>query len=445
VLTAGIVMGAWWSYAVLGWGGYWAWDPVENDALLPWLLTTALLHAGMVQRRSGALPAWNLSLAVGAFVLAGFGVFLTRSGLSASVHTFASSGVGVALLAFLAAVLAGAVALGVLRPGGLGPAPGGFGPLLSRTSAILANNLLLVVLAVTVLVGTLFPVLADAVNGSQVSVGASYFDTVSVPVVGLLLALMGIGPYLRWRGEPGTAVVQRALPPVAAGAAVVVCLAVVAPTGRAALVTFGLAGFVLGGIALDLARRPTRSRVAGMGVHLGFVLLLVGVAGSSAYAVAGEGTVTPGHPHRVAGVDVAVTGVTRGHAAGDTVTRADLVLRRGDRSVRLAPGLRYSPGHDMTVAVPAVASRVSGDLYVTLLSADKDGAVTVRVARNPMVGWIWAGGAVMALSGLGSLLLLLLRVRRRRPARRPVTAPPPSPSSPPVGATPEVAARGMER
>jgi cytochrome c-type biogenesis protein CcmF len=440
VLTAGIVMGAWWSYAVLGWGGYWAWDPVENAALLPWLLTTALLHAGMVQRRSGALPAWNLSLAVGAFLLAGFGVLLTRSGLSVSVHTFAASGVGVPLLAFLAAVLAGVVALGLMRSGGLGRAPGGVGPLLSRTSAILANNVLLVVLTVTVLVGTLFPVLADAVNGTQVSVGPSYFDTVSVPVIALLLALMGVGPYLRWRGESAGSVAHRALLPVVAGASVVVCLAIVAPTGRAALVTFGLAGFVVAGIVRDVVRRRSGPRIAAMGVHVGFVLLLVGVAGSSAYAVAGEGTVTPGHPHRVAGVDVAVSGVTRGRTAGDTVTRADLVLRRGDHSVRLTPGLRYSPGHDMTVAVPAVASRPGGDLYVTLLSADKNGSVTVRVARNPLVGWIWAGGAVMALSGLWSLLLLL-RLRRRATARQHA---PSRPVPPPAVVTPEVATRGME-
>ncbi|HEY3529700.1 MAG TPA: cytochrome c-type biogenesis CcmF C-terminal domain-containing protein [Nocardioides sp.] len=437
VLTAGIVMGAWWSYTVLGWGGYWAWDPVENAALLPWLLTTALLHSGMVLRRSGALPAWSLSLAVGAFVLAGLGVFITRSGVSVSVHTFASSGVGVVLLAFLAAVLAGVVALALLRPGGLGSPRGSLGPVLSRTSAILANNVLLVVLAVTVLVGTLFPVLADAVNGSQVAVGPSYFDTVSVPVVGLLLALMGLGPYLRWRGDRGAAVLRRALLPAAVGAAVVVCLAVKAPTGRAALVTFGLAGFVLTGIVRDVVRRVgSWGRVAGMGAHLGFVLLLVGVAGSSAYAVAGEGTVTPGHSHRVAGVDVAVSAVSRDRSAGDIVTRAGLVLRRGDRTVRLSPGLRYSPAHDMTVAVPAVSSRVGGDLYVTLLSADRNGAVTVRVARNPMVGWIWAGGAVMALAGLGSLLLR--RRRRRAPARAAVPEPAPAP---PLAVTPDLAAR----
>ena len=208
------------------------------------------------------------------------------------------------------------------------------------------------------------------------------------------------------------------------------------PTGRAALVTFGLAGFVLAGIVRDVVRLPGRSRVAAMGAHLGFVLLLVGVAGSSAYAVAGEGTVTPGHSRRVAGVDVAVSGVSREHSAGDTVTRAGLVLRRGDRTVRLSPGLRYSPTHDMTVAVPAVSSRVGGDLYVTLLSADRNGSVTVRVARNPMVGWIWAGGAVMALSGLGSLLLR--RRRRRSPAREDQPAPVPAPA---MRAGPDLAAR----
>jgi cytochrome c-type biogenesis protein CcmF len=448
-LTAGIVMGAWWSYAVLGWGGYWAWDPVENAALLPWLLTTALLHAGLVQRRRGALPVWNLSLAVAAFVLAGLGVFLTRSGVSVSVHAFASSGVGVALLAFLAAAVAGVAALVLLRRGGLGQVADGPRPLISRSSAILANNLLLVVLTVTILVGTLFPVLADAVTGSEVSVGPSYFDTVSVPVVALLLVLMGVGPYLRWRGDSAVPVLRRALLPAGVGALVVVSLAVLAPTRRAALVTFGLAGFVVAGIAMDVVRRvrtarstgtghgspALRSRLAALSVHLGFVVVLVGVAGSSAYAVAGEGTAAPGHPHRVAGVEVAVAGVSRDRSAGDTVTRATLVLRQAGRTTHLAPGLRYSPSHDMTVAVPAVSSRPTGDLYVTLLSADRRGTVTVRVARNPMVGWIWAGGALMALSGLSALVL-----RRRRRSRAEQSAPEPSRARP-VPLAPDLAAR----
>jgi cytochrome c-type biogenesis protein CcmF len=428
-LTAGIVMGAWWSYAVLGWGGYWAWDPVENAALLPWLLTTALLHAGMVQRRRAGLPVWNLALAVGAFVMAGLGVFLTRSGVSSSVHAFASSDVGVVLLAFLAAVVAGVAALALLRPGGIRTTRGPSSRLLSRSSAILANNVLLVALAATVLVGTLYPVLADAVDHSQVSVGPSYFDTVSIPVVALLLVLMGVGPYLRWRGDSGGAALRRLVVPALAGALVIVGVTLWAPVARGALVTFGLAGFVVAGILVDVGRRirtlarpgsRTRdlARLSALGAHLGFVLLLVGVAGSSAYAVAGEGTIRPGRHRTIAGVEVTSYAVTRQQSAGDALTRAELALRRNGRTARVRPGLRYSPSHDMTVAVPAISSRVGGDWYVTLLSADRNGSVTVRVAVNPMVSWIWAGGALMAVGGLAALLTALVRARRRR---RPVS------------------------
>jgi cytochrome c-type biogenesis protein CcmF len=411
-LTGGIVMGAWWSYAVLGWGGYWAWDPVENAALLPWLLVTALVHAGMVQRRRGALPAWNVGLAVGSFVLAAMGVFLTRSGVTQSVHAFAASGVGVALLAFLTAVLAGLVALVVLRPRRATP-PGSLAPRLSRGTALMTGNLLLVSLAVAVLLGTLFPVFADALNGTQVSVGPSYFDGVSGPVVIVLLLVMGVGPYLRWRSDSAGAALRRAAAPLTCGVAVMSVLAVTAPLARGPMLALGLCAFVASGIVLDSARRiravrhsPTRGpavlarRLAAMAAHLGVVVLLAGVAASSAYAVSGEGTVPSGGRATVAGEQLRVTGVERAVTGGDTVTRAHLVLVRDGDQVRLAPALRYSPGHDMTVAVPSIRSRLGGDLYVTLLSADRNGQVGVRVARNPMVGWIWLGGGLAAIAGL---------------------------------------------
>ena len=426
-LTGGIVMGAWWSYSVLGWGGYWAWDPVENAALLPWLLLTALLHAGMVQRRGGALPLWNLALALGAFVLACLGVFLTRSGVSASVHAFASSGIGVALLAFLAAVLAAVAGLALQRRGAFGP-PGDTALVaagaLSRAWAIMVNNVLLTMIAVTVLVGTLFPVLANAVRGTQVSVGASYFDTISVPLVACLLALMGVGPYLRWRGEGPSAVLRRALGPALVGVLVLLWLALRAPTGRYAMVTLALAAYVAAGVVLDavtrIRTRGLRTALPGLAAmvsHLGVAVLLVGVAGSSAYGVAGETTVSSSRARSVSGVTVTVDRVNRSHQYGDSVTRADLRLQQNGHVIRLSPGLRYSPTRDMTVAVPAVSSRLTGDLYVTLLSADQGGQVTVRVARNPMVGWVWAGGALMAVGGVASLLLSRSRRRARR-ARR---------------------------
>jgi cytochrome c-type biogenesis protein CcmF len=446
-LTAGIVMGAWWSYAVLGWGGYWAWDPVENASLLPWLVATALLHSSMVQRRRQALPAWNLALAATAFCLSCLGTFLTRSGVVASVHSFAYSSVGPLLLGFVCSLAAGVAVLVVLRSDRLGP-PSPIGPVLSRGSAILANNVLLATLTLTVLIGTLFPVLAEAAAGQQLSVGSPYFDKTAVPVFLVLLVLMAIGPMLHWDGEQPGRLLDLLVWPVLAGCAVVIGLVATGTRGTLPLAVFGIAGMVVSSIVLDTvgairrtARRHRhglaaalaawagahRARNAGMLVHLGVVLLAVGVAASSAYTVASEVHLTRAHSVTRAGVQTELLGVTRSRDAQETVTSARLRVTRSDGTSYLAqPALRYFPAQDTTVTTPSVTSRVGGDVYLTLLSvAPGGGSATVRVAANPLVDWIWAGGALMALGGL-----LSLRARRHRRTAEAVE--PASPTAEPV-------------
>jgi cytochrome c-type biogenesis protein CcmF len=430
LLTAGIVMGAWWSYAVLGWGGYWAWDPVENASLMPWLVATALLHSCLVQRRRGALPAWNLSLAVATFLLACLGSFLTRSGVVTSVHAFADSAVGPLLLGFVAALAVGVIVLVLLRADRLG-APRPAGPALSRGSAILVNNLLLVALTVTVLVGTLFPLVAERLGDGQVSVGPPYFDRMAVPIALVLLLLMAVGPMLSWRGEPAWHALQRVAVPTGVGAAVVVAVTLAAPGSLLATVAFGLAATVLTAMATDTAARVRRSgrsgrsrlvtwivanrrRAAGLVVHSGVVLVVVGVAGSSAYATVQERTLRTGQHARVAGDPVQLVAVGRRRDPDAMSTSATLrVTRHGGEAVTVRPALRFFPAQAMTVASPAVVSGVSGDLYVTLLSVSGSRVATLRVAHNPLVGWIWGGGAVMVLGGLWAMWPR----RRRRPAR----------------------------
>jgi cytochrome c-type biogenesis protein CcmF len=417
-LTAGIVVGAWWSYAVLGWGGYWAWDPVENASLMPWLVATALVHSVMVQRRRGALPAWNISLAVGAFLLACLGSFLTRSGVVGSVHAFADSAVGPVLLGFLAALGVGVAVLVLMRSDRLGSSEQ-VGKVLSRGTAILVNNLLLVTLAVTVLIGTLFPLFAQWAGGPELSVGPPYFDKMAVPIALLLLVLMALGPMLAWRGDDLASVARRRLLPVTVGAVVVAVVAVLAPTGVAALLTFGLAAVVVTGVVADAVgrvrrtRRVERRRLAGLVAHVGVAVLLVGVAASSSYSSVREQTLHPGDSVTLAGHTARLVSVGRSRGARAMSTDARLRLTHGSGTARMvSPGLSFYPAQTMTVARPAVVSRPGGDVYLTLLSVDGDHAATVRMAVNPLVGWIWAGGGLMVA---GSLLAFGGRRRRRHP------------------------------
>ncbi|HEX5561631.1 MAG TPA: cytochrome c-type biogenesis CcmF C-terminal domain-containing protein [Nocardioidaceae bacterium] len=421
VLTAGILVGAWWSYAVLGWGGYWAWDPVENASLMPWLVATALVHSCLVQRKRGALPAWNLSLAVATFLLACLGSFLTRSGVVTSIHSFADSAVGPVLLGFVSALAVGVIVLVLLRADRLG-APRPTGPVVSRGSALLLNNLLLVCLAVTVLIGTLFPLVAEWLSGAQVSVGPPYFDRMAVPIALVLLLLMAVGPMLSWRGEPAAAVLQRVVAPVAVGAVVVLVVTLTAPSSPAPLVTFGLAATVVTAMVLDTAGRvrrgsrvgsrwtrlprwlaSNRRRAAGLVVHTGVVVVVVGIAGSSAYATVQERTLHTGERADVAGVRTELVSVQRTRLRDAMSTSTVLRVDRGGDPSTMRPALRFYPQHDTTVASPAVHSTLTGDVYVTLLSVGGHRTATLRVAQNPLVGWIWGGGAVMVAGALWAM------------------------------------------
>ena len=408
LLTAGIVMGAWWSYAVLGWGGYWAWDPVENASLMPWLTATALLHSCMVQRRRRALPMWNLSLAVASFLLACLASFLTRSGVVTSVHAFAASALGPILLGFLAALAVGVVAL-VLMRGDRFVEPRSVGRPLSRGPAIVLNSVLLVALTTTVLIGTLFPGVTELATGTKLSVGPPYFNRVAVPIALLLLLHMGVGPFLRWRGERLRPMLGRLLVSLGAGALTVAVVAALAPAGLLSLLTFGVAAHVLTGVAFDTAvrvrhcaggpwhwLRENRRRAAGLLVHVGVVVAAIGIAASSAYTHVEDRTLHTGNPVAFAGSQVRLLGVSQDRTAREATTTARLAL--DDRTI--TPALRYEQAQDMTVALPAIISSPGGDVYVTLLSADTAGKAELRLAVNPMVGWIWTGGALMVLGGV---------------------------------------------
>ncbi|PWU43123.1 cytochrome C biogenesis protein CcmF, partial [Micromonospora globispora] len=321
-LTAGIGLGAWWSYAVLGWGGYWAWDPVENASLLPWLTATAFLHTAL--GRTAGRAGWNLTLACASFVLVLLGAFLTRSGAVASVHAFTDSPLGPMLLGFvLLAVVASTVLTGWRSPE---PPRHGSAPVLSRTTAVLVNGMLLVTIAAVVLIGTIFPLLSGPLGGARVAVGPGYYQRTAVPLAIVVLLVMGATPALR-PGDRAQAV-RRLLVPGAAALATVAAVGLLSRPGLPALTAFGAAAFVLTGLAgeaVDRLRRTGRGRrglgLAGLVAHAGIALVAVGVAGSSAYGRDTERTIRTGETLRVADVTARLVGVERAGGSGGMAVR----------------------------------------------------------------------------------------------------------------------------
>ncbi|OKI67385.1 heme lyase CcmF/NrfE family subunit [Micromonospora sp. CB01531] len=419
-LTGGIGLGAWWSYAVLGWGGYWAWDPVENASLLPWLTATAFLHTTLVRGRA----AWHSALACASFLLVLLGTFLTRSGAVASVHAFTDSPLGPMLLGFvLLAVVVSTVLTGRRAPE---PARTGRPRALSRPTLVLVNGVLLVTIAAVVLIGTILPLLSAPLDGTRVSVGPAYYQRTAVPLAVVVLLVLGATPAMRVRDR--SAALRRLAVPAGAGLGTVALIGLLSRPGPAALTAFGAAAFVLTGLAGDLVHRLRRSgprpgRLAGLVAHAGLALVAVGVAGSSAYGRDAERTLRVGETLRVGDVAVRLVGVDRTGGSGSMAVRARLVLTAsGHAGPTITPALRYHPARDTAVTVPAIGTGLLHDTYVTLIAVSEDsGSATVRLAVNPLVGLLWAGGALTATGGL----LAAARSARRPAARagRPVPAP----------------------
>ncbi|MBA3621232.1 MAG: heme lyase CcmF/NrfE family subunit [Euzebyales bacterium] len=421
-LTLGIVMGAWWSYEVLGWGGYWAWDPVENASILPWFTATALLHSVMVQERRPMLRVWNLALAAATFLLVLVGTFLTRSGVVASVHAFTQSAVGPVLLGFLVAVGVGVGALFVWRADRLGPEERLDAPV-SREAVFLGNNVVLVGLAFTVLVGTVFPLVVEAVNGQRLSVGAPYFNRMAVPLALAMVLLMGVGPLVPWGAGDPRVLARRLAAPAAVGAATVAVLGLGGLTGVAPLLTFGLAAFVLAtivgqfaagaraarsatgqGWTRGLATAVTRRRrlYGGLVVHAGVVLAAVAIAASSAYGVEGEQHLDIGESFAVGPYTATLLDVATERTPRLMAVQAQVRLAAGDRVLAVhEPALSFYPSMSQAIGTPSVESGPLADAYLTISSVDDDrrGAV-IRLAVNPMVLWLWVAGGVMLTGAL---------------------------------------------
>jgi cytochrome c-type biogenesis protein CcmF len=431
-LSAAIIAGMWWSYDVLGWGGYWAWDPVENASFLPWLTATAFLHSAMVQERRSMLRVWNLNLVVGTFVLTILGTFLTRSGIISSVHAFTTGTIGYYFLTFIALVLLVAFTL-VAGSSDRLRTSGRLDSAFSRETVFLFNNLFLTAFMFTVLVGTLFPLVAEAIRGVKVSVGGPYFNRMSLPIIAALIFLMGVGPALPWKVASRADLRSKLIPPVA-GAIVVGAIALLIGVRE----VYGVLIFTLVGYAATANLREfwlgTRARHAAHGeawptalfrlvagnrrrhggyiAHLGVLFVALGIAASSTLRTEREGTVKPGETLAVAGRTVRLEGLWARDEKQRSVVGATLSVVDGPR-VRgtMEPRMNFYPMSQEPVPTPAVRSGLFGDLYINLVAFRPDGGTaTLKMIYEPLVPWIWFGGGVVVFGAI----LCAWPIRRRR-------------------------------
>lgn len=419
-LTIGITAGSYWAYYELGWGGWWFWDPVENASLVPWLAATALLHSVSVTATRDALRAWTVMLAVVAFSMSMVGTFIVRSGLLTSVHAFAVDPTrGTFILALLALYIGGALALFGARIGTV--TEGEKFELVSREGALVVNNLLLSVILAVTLIGTLWPMVAEAM-GDRVSIGPPYFNKVNGPLALLLVAAMAMGPLLRWRRDNGTALANRLLIPIAAtiGGLIVALILAAGKIGALPLLGLALAAGVGAASLLPLRRRKllrTPLTIWGMVIaHLGIAVSLGGMASDSAFAVEKLAAAKPGETLRLA--DWRVEFVDLAPVAGSnwTAIEARLVAAKGEGASRavmrpqsrtfIQPLVRDAKGMPSSTVTneAALLTRWNGQLYAVLGEPTDDGRWQIRLWWKPFVTLIWLGGLMIALGGMLALL-----------------------------------------
>jgi len=418
-LTLGITAGSYWAYYELGWGGWWFWDPVENASLMPWLAATALLHSVTVLATRDGLRAWTVMLAVVAFSMSMIGTFLVRSGILTSVHAFAvDPRRGAFILVLLTFYIGGALALYGLRVGTV--KEGSRFDLLSREGALVANNLLLSAILGIVFVGTLYPLAVEAVTGDKLSVGPPYFNSAAGPIALALVAIMGMGPLLRWRRDRLASLANRIALPVLLGALILLALSLFAP-GMRFLPMLGLTvaiGIGAASVAPLWGRNLRRTPLFTWGMvtaHLGIAVALAGMASESAFTKETLVAARPGQTMNVGPFSVRFDGVEPVAGPNWTAIEARLVARRGEGAeFALRPQARLFSSPPTPTSEAAIRTVRDGQLYVAIGEEDEQGRWQLRLWWKPFVTLIWFGGGLVALGGL---LALVGRVRRGRRAR----------------------------
>jgi cytochrome c-type biogenesis protein CcmF len=418
-LSLGNMLGAKWAYEVLGWGGYWGWDPVENAAFMPWLTSTAYLHSVMIQEKKGMLKVWNMVLVLLTFSLTIFGTFITRSGVISSVHSFTQSGLGPFFVAFLVVIIGVSLALLVYRLPEL-RSENTLESFLSRESAFLFNNLILLGIAFAVFWGTVFPILSEWVRGVKITVGPPFFNRVTTPLGIALLFLTGAGPIIAWRRASPRNLRRAFAVPLSIGAAGALALLVAGVVHVGAILTFAFGLFVLGAIGMEFFRGvrarqalmherapqalarlvgKNRRRYGGYIVHVGIALMFAGLAGSSVFKVERQVTVTAGESLEIGRYTLRFDGMEPSDTPHVATMAAVLSVSEGGRDIGvLRPEKRFYKRPQQPTTEVAMRSTLREDLYVILGAYDPEsGAATLQAYVNPLVAWLWIGGIVLVL------------------------------------------------
>jgi cytochrome c-type biogenesis protein CcmF len=447
--TAGVLLGAHWAYAVLGWGGYWGWDPVENASLLPWLTGTAFLHSVMMQEKRGMMKVWNVWLVFLTFMLCILGTTLTRSGIVSSVHAFAQSSIGNWFVGFLALIL-GVCLVAYVKNRDYLKSENQLDSIVSRESSFLFNNLILLVSCIAVLSGTLFPVFSEWLSGSRISVGAPFFNKVNIPIGLLLLFLTGVGPLLAWRktstdslkrnfGGPlvfsliaGTVAFAAGLREFYSLICLILCLFVATTIliefYRGAKVVRSRSGASFVASAVDLTMRNTR-RYGGYIVHMGMVLIFVGLAGA-AFNKDVQKEMQIGSTLQIGPYNLLLQSFDSKPERNYTAERMVVEVMRDNKPLMmLYPERRFFQTNEQSGTMVAIYSTLQHDLYVVYAGQSPDNQTPVIHAYlNPLVKWIWLGGAIVVLGTIVTLLPNRRTILAFSGAQEPAAARPMTPS-----------------
>jgi cytochrome c-type biogenesis protein CcmF len=436
VLGTGILMGGRWAYVELGWGGYWAWDPVENASLMPWLTATAFLHSVIVQERKNMLKIWNVVLILVTYLLAIFGTFLTRSGIVSSVHAFAQSSIGNYFVVFLSLAALAVIYLVVTRLEFL-KSDNQLDSYASREASFLFNNLILLAACFAVLWGTLFPVISELIQKDKVTVGAPFFNKINVPIGLFLLFLTGVGPLLAWRKTSFSSMKRIFLWPTIAGVLVAVASFAFGVHRIYPLMSFAISAFVLMTLITEF-NRATRARMrntkenpaaallgivstnkrryGGYVAHLGFLMLLVGFTGQ-AFTTEGWGEVNVGEKFSLGKYDFQCTDIKDLKTANYTGMSATLALSsHGKQLAVLSPEKRFYQASEQTTSEVRMHHTPLEDVYVVFANIKEDtNKAVMQVWINPLVSFVWLGGYVLAI---GTIITMLPNRVERKMLRR---------------------------
>jgi cytochrome c-type biogenesis protein CcmF len=421
IQTAGLILGMWWSYHELGWGGYWEWDPVENAALLPWLAATAFLHSTMVQERRGMLKVWNLGLVIAAFALSIFGTFEVRSGLISSVHSFVYSPVGIYFLVFLCIVVLFSLGLFIFRLPKLRPEQE-FDSVISREGSFLLNNFLLLGITFATLWGTLFPLISQAFGHQSQTVGATFYDRVNGPIFAVLILAMGIGPLLAWRRTTSHTLWRNLLTPAIAAAACALILPLAGVRSIPANIGFTVCTFTGAAILYELWRgmhvrhkhgepypvalvlliQRYRRRYGGYIVHLGLICLALGVIGSHIFQQERDANLKPGQSVTIGDYKLVYFGnIDTKYPDVEIIASQLQVWHNGQWEEDIYPSREFYPNFQNEPATQiSITTEGLSDLYVFLADWNGAGQAAIRVFLTPLVPLIWSGGVLMLFGGI---------------------------------------------